>query len=295
MRRRAALPAGAVAALLLVVASPTPMESVRVLLAASAAAEPAEPLVALVALLCWSLAGWLVLTALLTGTSRLPGRCGAAGTAVLRRVAPVAIRQAVALTLGVGVVVGAVGVNTAGAAPASPTASTGNPAPATPDAVRLDWPGLSSAPAPAPPQTAGSPSPGATTSASAASQAASTAAPRPVAPHSAMPTPATHGPATVPPGTAPAISPAAALPAQPRAGGIGDQVVVVRPGDTLWDLASAQLPPGASSSKIASAWPTWWAANRELVGDDPNLLIPGQHLQRPDAAGRPASGVPGTP
>ena len=65
-------------------------------------------------------------------------------------------------------------------------------------------------------------------------------------------------------------------------------VVVVVPGDTLWDLAERSLrraggPPPADA-QVAVAWPQWWAANREAVGDDPDLLLPGTVLVPPPPA-----------
>jgi nucleoid-associated protein YgaU len=61
--------------------------------------------------------------------------------------------------------------------------------------------------------------------------------------------------------------------------------VVVQPGDTLWDLAEADLQArtGAApaDAQVASAWPSWWAANRDAVGADPDLLHPGTSLRRP--------------
>jgi nucleoid-associated protein YgaU len=59
--------------------------------------------------------------------------------------------------------------------------------------------------------------------------------------------------------------------------------VVVTAGDTLWSLAAARLGPGASDAEVARAWPTWWEANREVIGDDPDLLLPGQRLVVPTA------------
>jgi nucleoid-associated protein YgaU len=64
------------------------------------------------------------------------------------------------------------------------------------------------------------------------------------------------------------------------------EVVVVR-GDTLWDIARRALPAGADDGEVADAWPAWYAANRHVVGPDPDLLRPGQRLVVPDAAGRP--------
>lgn len=56
---------------------------------------------------------------------------------------------------------------------------------------------------------------------------------------------------------------------------------VVQYGDTLWGLAAADLGPGASDSAIAERWPQWYAANRALIGPDPDLLYPGQVLRIP--------------
>ncbi len=57
--------------------------------------------------------------------------------------------------------------------------------------------------------------------------------------------------------------------------------LVVRPGDTLWQLAAARLPAGSPPAAVAAAWPAWWSANRAVIGDDPDLLLPGQHLVPP--------------
>lgn len=59
--------------------------------------------------------------------------------------------------------------------------------------------------------------------------------------------------------------------------------VRVRPGDTLWDLAAARLPAGADPAAIDQAWRAWWAANRNVVGSNPDLLVPGQRLTPPPA------------
>lgn len=57
--------------------------------------------------------------------------------------------------------------------------------------------------------------------------------------------------------------------------------VVVRRGDSLWRIAARQLGPRATDAQIAAAWPRWYAANRAVVGPDPDLLLPGQHLLPP--------------
>ncbi|MEU5973989.1 transglycosylase family protein [Streptomyces sp. NPDC047315] len=44
----------------------------------------------------------------------------------------------------------------------------------------------------------------------------------------------------------------------------------VRPGDNLWAIADAQDLPGG--------WPALYEANRDAVGADPDLILPGQNL-----------------
>ncbi|WUJ75425.1 LysM peptidoglycan-binding domain-containing protein [Kribbella soli] len=67
-----------------------------------------------------------------------------------------------------------------------------------------------------------------------------------------------------------------------RAGGAGR--VVVREGDSLWALAARELGAGASNEAIAARWPEWYAANRHVIGDDPDLILPGQVLRVPPAS-----------
>ncbi|MFK5633022.1 MULTISPECIES: LysM peptidoglycan-binding domain-containing protein [unclassified Ornithinimicrobium] len=67
----------------------------------------------------------------------------------------------------------------------------------------------------------------------------------------------------------------------------GEQAVVVHRGDTLWDIAARHLGAQATDQDVAEAWPRWYAANRDLIGDDPDLVLPGQRLVVPTAgAGR---------
>jgi nucleoid-associated protein YgaU len=60
--------------------------------------------------------------------------------------------------------------------------------------------------------------------------------------------------------------------------------IVVHRGDTLWDIVARHLGPDASDAEVATAWPRWYDANRQVIGDDPNLLLPGQILRVPAAA-----------
>jgi nucleoid-associated protein YgaU len=60
-----------------------------------------------------------------------------------------------------------------------------------------------------------------------------------------------------------------------------DAIYVVRRGDALWDVAARHLGPQASDREIAREWPRWYAANRAVIGSDPNLIRPGEVLTPP--------------
>lgn len=100
-------------------------------------------------------------------------------------------------------------------------------------------------------------------------------------------------PAAVAASPAPAHPVAVALPApvwpgapapagRPDPPPIAEQPVRVRPGDSLWLIAAHRLGPTAEPTAIAATWPRWYAANRHLIGDDPDLILPGQRLSPPD-------------
>lgn len=57
--------------------------------------------------------------------------------------------------------------------------------------------------------------------------------------------------------------------------------VVVREGDSLWALAESALPGTATDADVDRAWRRLWAANRLVVGPDPDLIRPGTQLRRP--------------
>ena len=57
--------------------------------------------------------------------------------------------------------------------------------------------------------------------------------------------------------------------------------VVVHRGDTLWDITARHLGEQATDQDVAEQWPLWYAANRDVIGDDPHLLRPGQQLVVP--------------
>jgi resuscitation-promoting factor RpfA len=114
-------------------------------------------------------------------------------------------------------------------------------------------------------------------------------------PPPAWPTGAPVPPPAWPQGTnAPAMRPAAPVPPAdpgPPAGQASNAApagtaVTVRPGDSLWLIAARRLGAGATPDQIGVAWREWYAANRALIGADPNLIRPGQVLLDP---GRGAS------
>lgn len=59
--------------------------------------------------------------------------------------------------------------------------------------------------------------------------------------------------------------------------------VVVHRGDTLWGLVARHLGDRATDQDVAEEWPRWYAANRDVIGADPDLILPGQQLVVPPA------------
>ncbi|MGI8537638.1 MAG: LysM peptidoglycan-binding domain-containing protein [Mycobacteriales bacterium] len=241
--RRGTLLGTATAALLLLAAAPSPQAALRQLHDAGPA-DPTAPVVAASALAAWSLAGWLAATVLVTVAGRLPGLAGRACAAVSRRVAPLAVRRAVEVALGFTVAVAGLGTSPASAAPDDTRVPAGTSGlRSAATASPLDWPVL-------PPLRTESPD---RLGNNDPNRLGNTA--RPGEP----------------------------MPGPPVTG----ESVLVRPGDCLWDIASRQLlaagTPAPSDAAIAQAWPRWWAANRHVVGDDPDLLRPGMRLSPPPA------------
>jgi nucleoid-associated protein YgaU len=84
------------------------------------------------------------------------------------------------------------------------------------------------------------------------------------------------------PGSSTAPAPPAALPDWP-APAPGDHVVLR--GECLWSIAAADLRDRTGTdptdAEVATAVGAWWAANAAVIGDDPDLLLPGQVLRPP--------------
>jgi hypothetical protein len=61
---------------------------------------------------------------------------------------------------------------------------------------------------------------------------------------------------------------------------------VVVPGECLWHIAAGRLldqlgrPP--DHGEVAAAVQAWWSANADVIGPDPDLLLPGQVLLPPE-------------
>lgn len=241
-RQRPALLGTAIAAPLLLLTAPGPATAVRQLGEPGPLPDQTAPLVALLALAAWALTGWLLVALLVTAGAHLPGVAGRVLAASARRLAPAVVRRAVEVALGLGVAVGASGVPAAGADPAPAAAS-----------VRL-----AVAPAVDPDSVPALPS---------------------------LDWPVAAGAGGGVPG---ARRPAGAITHRKAP-------VVVRPGDSLWRLAERDLLARSAATRsaatrsaaaptareVARAWPAWWVANRDVIGDDPHLIHPGTRLRPP--------------
>ena len=241
------------AAAALILVAPSPATALAALLRAST--DPTRPLVAAVGLCAWGCACWLLTCTALTAAGRLlPGVAGRTARALAVRCAPRAVRRVAELAVGVTVATAVLGGTGAFAAEGLRSAV---------GAARVSLSDTTPVPAPqlAPPMDLDWP-----------------AAPSMVADAAARSAPTS--PATT---RFDARSPIAVVPVRRTA-----PEVVVQSGDCLWDLARASLGPAASDQQVAAAWPSWWSANRALIGDDPDLLQPGMHLAPPTTRARSA-------
>lgn len=57
--------------------------------------------------------------------------------------------------------------------------------------------------------------------------------------------------------------------------------IVVRPGDTLWAIARSRLGSRSDDATVAREVHRWYGTNRDVIGDDPDLIRPGQRLTTP--------------
>ena len=235
----------------------SPSDAVVALRSPSQDALCTGPLVGALALTAWALTAWLLVVLVLSIGSRLPGALGRGAARVTTRVAPASLRALVRTATGVAVA-GTVllGGTAAHADPSQPGFT-----------ITLDWPTAPAAPtAPASPSAPPSAVPPAVTATAPTRPTATVGPPLPAHHPARHDAPTTHRPARRPAVHAPVS-------------------VVVEPGDTLWHLAATALGPTASPRQVAQAWPSWWGANRAVIGEDPNLLHPGTTLQPPTSSG----------
>jgi hypothetical protein len=210
---------------------------------------------------------WLALGLLAALLGHLPGRFGALAGATADRFAPACTRRVAAVlvgaSLGGALAPGTAAGDTAGA-PVAPATHTASVAPAAAwSATGLDRPAAVAAPGWRPSGwsvtgdrgvgLAGTPSPG-----------------------------------WVPERPRVRPQPAVELLSVTPTSDDGGRVVVHR-GDTLWGIARAHLGPDASDEEVAAAWPRWHAANHDVIGDDPDVLQPGQVLRTPEGPAAPGA------
>jgi nucleoid-associated protein YgaU len=252
----------------------------------------------------WLCLGWLGVGFAVAVLSTLPGAAGRCGAQLSRRVTPKVVRRLAELALGVTV---ASGVGLTGMAPAladdTPRPSAQNatgvagivPAPGG-DGIDVDGP--------VEPGQGGGPTdyPGTVDSGlPSLDRPAEEPLPPPAeAPVERRPAPQMSGyaPAAQTPSPPPRTQPTEAAAAvhlvtsAPRTGlaAAEPDEVVVRRGDSLWAIAARHLGDGAGAAEIAAAWPRWHAANRHLIGADPDLIRPGQRLRAPDTTGNHKEG-----
>jgi hypothetical protein len=198
------------------------------------------------------LVAWLLLGVVLGCLATVPGAAGRAAACVADRVTPALVRRATALLVG--------GVLVAGGTPLAHAAS---PSP-SPSATRV-------LPAPAPDPGFHLPDAAPVVDAPVARADPPVRVPAP----SSLPVPAPD-PGFGSLGLGP-LGPAP-HPASPRSA-----TVTVTRGDSLWAIAARHLGPTATRQEIAREWPRWYAANRAVIGPDPDLIRVGQVLTPPGA------------
>jgi len=155
----------------------------------------------------------------------------------------------------------------------------GSALPASADEVYPGWAPPSPSPTLASPEPSPSPSPVVEVSAS-APPAAAAPVQKPAVPAAlAAPTAPKAEPVTPPVVELHAESSAPALPHNPPPAQEG--VHIVSRGESLWRITADLLGPHATTEEIASTWPLIYEANREVIGDNPSLIHPGQRLAIP--------------
>lgn len=250
-------------------------------IAAPGPAGPADGILLVVALGGAALSLWLGLGTTLAALSTLPGALGQTSSRMAARIAPAAVRKVVAFVLGTALTAALV-PGTALArgqeAPrsgvvASARQAVGAAVDAAPDAsFRLVSDGIHDADAPGDVDAAPSPSWSTTEP---ATPIKVTTPVKPASPK--LPASLHREPAPI---ELLSRGAAAGDPSSERG-----HVVVLR-GDTLWSIAARHLGPAATTAEIDAEWHRWFADNLHAIGNDANLIQPGQQLSPPVPRGQ---------
>jgi len=270
---------------------------------------PDEVLVAVLAWVGLALAGWLALRSALALLSRLPGALGRSCALLAQHLTPMLLRRVLAAAVGASTVSVALPPATGVGTVAAPTSQAAEPQ--TSGGVMLvSQPGHSERNAAVaqlgsfrPPgrdtrgaeadTAGGADSRGDSPGTSATSSPGY--APTPDLGPGFRPTPTSTSSARVTVAAraaGPGFRPTRPLPAHdatgarllapaPRPAAAALDTVTVRRGDSLWSIAQHHLGAIATDAEVARAWPEWYAANRAVIGDDPDLIHPGMQLVPP--------------
>ena len=246
---------------------PSPVSVVSVLTGTSErpdlpTAAVAASLLVVASLLVWGLLVWGLLVGAVAAVGHLPGRLGRQARLLLSRFAPGAARRLVLSAVGVSIIAG-LGLSATGTASAGP--SRAMPAAPSVAAPTTSWTSVEGSAV----QLGSSP-------------AAGPAIADPVnldRPQSTAIDPIDiDWPAG--PGQAAGSSSTSTHTVDIDWPGSTEPVVVLR-GDSLWSIAARHLPPGASPAQIEQSWHRWYATNKTVIGNDPDLIQPGQILLPP--------------
>lgn len=241
-------------------------------------------LVHLLAAGAWGCLAWLTAVTAVAALAQLPGAVGRTADRVARVVTPTLVRRAVETLLGVSALVGVMAPTAVSAEPSALAASTSTADPVSAVTAVSTGGTLRAVGEGGPVPTVAAV--GAGPAHEGAGRTTAHAAPVPESadwpgrprrvPTADWPSPS---PAALPRGTPPPVAPGLVTAAPVRES--ADDAVVVRRGDTLWEIAARHLGAGATPAEVARAWPEWHRANRAVIGADPDLLLPGQRLVPP--------------
>ena len=224
-------------------------------IAAAGPASPADGILIVVALGGALLSLWVGLGTALSALSALPGALGQASTLLAARIAPTAVRKVVAFVLGTAL--------SAALVPGTAVARTGHEAPRAAVVASAQY-------------AAGALGSAVDSAPNASFSLVSDAV------HTSNTIHAIHARNETDRAPAPSWSPERSTPSANS----GDRVVelVVHRGDSLWSIAARHLGREATTSQIDAEWHRWFAANRLVIGNDPNAIRPGQVLSSPTSA-----------